>query len=159
MRKYKFISPFQRRYSMKIFSVYDISSLFCFVFHPGWFLNKNMSSPAGLNKTFSFFLQKYHLWPFSGTEVQHQSHFFQRRPILWCNLEESFWEHCGKRWVVCFYRHVSSACRYFPKFVILASCIPVVRPFLACYASFFIGHLICFTCPKIRFFFQLLFGD
>ena len=73
------LSPFQRRYSVKIFSVYDYLSLFCFVVHPEWFLNENMSSPAGLNKTFSFFLQKYHLWPFLGTEVQLQSYFFQPR--------------------------------------------------------------------------------
>ena len=50
----KVLSQFQRRYSVKIFSVYDILSLFCSVVYPEWFLNENMSSRAGLNKTFSF---------------------------------------------------------------------------------------------------------
>ena len=126
------ISSFQRRYSVQTLSVYDISSLFCFVVHPGWFLNENMSSPAGLNKTFSFFWQKYHFWPFSGTEVQLQSRFIQPRRIFWNILEESYWEHCAKRRVVCFYKHVSSACQHFPKSVILANCISAVRPFVAC---------------------------
>ena len=154
-----FISPFQRRYSVQTLSVYDISSLFCFVVHPGWFLNENMSSPAGLNKTFSFFWQKYHFWPFSGTEVQLQSRFIQPRRIFWNILEESYWEHCAKRRVVCFYKHVSSACQHFPKSVILANCISAVRPLVACYAGFFTGFLICFTLPIIRFFFEMLFVD
>ena len=122
-----FISPFQRRCSVQTMSVYNILSLFCFVVHPEWFVNEKMSFRAGLNKTFSFSLQKYHLWPFSGTEVQIQTLFFQPRRNFRNILEESFWEHCAKRQVVCFYRHVSSASQHFPKSVILANCISAVR--------------------------------
>ena len=103
-------------------------------------------------QNFFLFLQKYHLWPFSGTEVQLQSRFIQPRRNFWNNLEGSCWEHCGKRRVVCFSRPVSCACRHSPKSVNLASCIPAVRPFVACYAGFFIGLLICFTFSEIRFF-------
>ena len=148
-----FISPFQRRCSVQIFSVYDILSLFCFVVHPDWFLNENMSSPAGLKKTFSFFLQKYHLEPFPDTEVPLQSRFIQPRRIFWNNLEESCWEHCGKRRVVCFSRPVSCACRHFSKSVILASCVPAVRPFVACYAGFFYRPFDMFYFSKNPTFF------
>ena len=149
----KVISPFQRRFSMEIFSVYDILGLFCFVVHPELFLKENMSSPAGLSKTFSIFLQKYLLWPFPDTEVQLQSRFIQPSRNFWNNFEEICWEHCAKRRIVCFSRPVSCACRHFSKSVILASYIPAVRPFVACYAGFFNGLLICFTFPKLRFFF------
>ena len=132
----KVISPFQRRFSKEIFSVYDILGLFCFVVHPELFLKENMSSPAGLSKTFSLFLQKYLLWPFPDTEVQLQSRFIQPRRNFLNNFEEICWEHCAKRRVVCFSRPVSCACRHFPKSVILASGVPAVRPFVAYYAGF-----------------------
>ena len=38
-----------------------------------------MSSPTGLNKSSSIFLQKYHVWPLPATEVQLQSRFSQSR--------------------------------------------------------------------------------
>ena len=102
------------------------------------YFKENMSSPAGLKKSYSISRKSIdfgHFWLLSSTfKVDFLKVQEKIREIVGQFPGRGFKEHCVKFWASYLQKVAGATGSRFAKSVILASCNVMGRPFVACYA-------------------------